>query len=292
NKEGLHAMITASFGYAIEVSPLHTLMLYNAVANGGKMMQPYLVNSIRNNGITVKEFEPTVLDEQLCKQKVIDDAKRCMEAVVTEGTAKEAFKDFPFTVAGKTGTAHVAGGNVKYYDGVYQASFVGYFPAEQPEYTCIVVIKTKPHAALHYGGQLAAPVFKEVATKLYAQYVKGKKILPVQLAPDSSYYAYAGYTTDVKNVLNELKVAHVDSSGEDGWSMMYNNNYQPVVKQERMSGNTMPDVRNMTLKDALYLLENMNIKVAIRGRGKVVAQDILPGTGIRKNQTVTLLLNQ
>jgi len=145
---------------------------------------------------------------------------------------------------------------------------------------------------LHYGGQLAAPVFKDVATKLYAQYVKGKKILPFQLTPDSSYYSYAGYTNDVRNILNELHVAHIDSAGQQAWSLMYNNNYQAVVKQERMSGNTMPDVRNMTLKDALYLLENMNLNVSVRGKGKVVAQDILPGTGIRKNQTVTLLLNQ
>ncbi len=91
-----------------------------------------------------------------------------MEAVVTEGTAKSVFVGLPFSVAGKTGTAHVAGGKLKYYDGVYQASFAGYFPADKPEYTCIVVIKTRPHAPFHYGGQLAAPVFKEVATKLYA----------------------------------------------------------------------------------------------------------------------------
>ncbi|HEX2607374.1 MAG TPA: penicillin-binding protein 2, partial [Flavisolibacter sp.] len=161
NKEGLHAMITASFGYAIEVSPLHTLMLYNAIANDGKMLKPYLVNSIRENGVVTKEFEPTVLDENLCKPEVIKAAKVCMEAVVTEGTAKDVFKDSPFPVAGKTGTAHVAGGDIKYYDGIYQASFAGYFPADKPEYTCIVLIKTRPHAALHFGGQLAAPVFKE-----------------------------------------------------------------------------------------------------------------------------------
>ena len=93
NKEGLHAMLTMSFGYAIEVSPLHTLMLYNAVANGGKMMKPYLVNSIKNNGITIKEFEPTVLDEQICKaEHVIKAAQQCMEAVVTEGPVKTCLR--------------------------------------------------------------------------------------------------------------------------------------------------------------------------------------------------------
>jgi cell division protein FtsI (penicillin-binding protein 3) len=114
----------------------------------------------------------------------------CMEAVVTDGTAKEVFKDFPFPVAGKTGTAHVA-------DGVHEVLWRWHLPGirsldtflpMQPEYTCIVVIKTKPHAAIHFGAQLAAPVFKEIATKLYAQYVHGKKSRPmdVQLVTDSS----------------------------------------------------------------------------------------------------------
>ncbi|HEU4471322.1 MAG TPA: penicillin-binding protein, partial [Flavisolibacter sp.] len=291
NKEGLHAMLTASFGYAIEVSPLHTLMLYNAIANDGRMMKPYLVNKIRSNGVTVREFEPVVLDEQLCKPVVVKAARECMEAVATEGTAREVFKDFPFSVAGKTGTAHVAGGNVKYYDGVYQASFVGYFPADKPEYTCIVVVKTKPHAAIHYGGQLAAPVFREIAIKLYAQYVQGKRTQPLQLVPDSSAYRYAGSSKDVKTVLSNLGVRHADSSRNGSWSQVYNSSYKPVVKALDAGRNRMPDVRSMTLKDALYLLENMNIKVAVRGRGKVVAQDIAPGMPVAKKQTVNLLLN-
>ncbi len=291
NKEGLHAMITASFGYAIEVSPLHTLMLYNAVANEGKMMKPYLVNSIKSNGVTVKSFEPTVLDEQICKPEVIKAARLCMESVVTEGTAKDVFKDFAFSVAGKTGTAHVAGGDVKYYDGIYQASFAGYFPADQPEYTCIVVVKTKPHAAIHYGGQLAAPVFREIATKLYAQYVKGKKSMPYQLVTDSSDYNYAGYTTDVRDIFSRLDLKPVDSAGNDNWSTIYQARYKPVVKGQETAKSQMPDVKGLTLKDALYLLENRNLKVIVRGKGKVVAQDILPGTTINNHQTVTLLLN-
>lgn len=291
NKEGLHAMVTASFGYAIQVTPLQTLTLYNAIANDGKMMKPYLVNSIRSNGIIVKEFSPTVVDEQLVKPQIVKAAKTCMESVVTEGTAKELFKDFPFIIAGKTGTAHVADGVHGYGDGIYQATFVGYFPANAPQYTCIVVIKTKPHATVHFGAALAGPVFKEIATKLYAQYVQGKKTAPLKLTADSSFYQYAGYASDVKNVFNTLNINHVDSSYKNSWSRIYNNNYKPVVQAETISKNTMPDVKNMTLKDALYLLENMNVKVFTKGRGKVVAQDILPRTTINKNQTVTLLLN-
>jgi cell division protein FtsI (penicillin-binding protein 3) len=291
NREGLHAMITASFGYAIEVSPLHTLMLYNAIANNGKMMKPYLVNSIKRDGVTVKEFEPTVLEESVAKPEVIKAAKLCMEAVATEGTAKDVFKDSPFPVAGKTGTAHVAGGDVKYYDGVYQASFVGYFPSDKPEYTCIVLVKTSPHAAIHFGGQLAAPVFKEIATKVYSMYVQGKKGLGMPVSADSSSFAYAGYTTDVREIFKTVNVKAVDSAQKYSWSLVYSNNYRPAVKALPDSKNIMPDLSHLTLKDALYEMENRNLKVAVRGRGKVVAQDILPGTPISKNQTVTLLLN-
>jgi cell division protein FtsI (penicillin-binding protein 3) len=291
NKEGLHAMLTMSFGYAIEVSPLHTLMLYNAIANNGKMLRPYLVNSIKDNGITIKEFAPDIIDENLCKPKTIAAARECMEAVVTEGTAKAVFADVPFSVAGKTGTAHVAGGNIKYYDGVYQASFVGYFPADKPEYTCIVVIKTKPHAAMHYGGQLAAPVFKEVATKLYAMYVQRKNVVPLQFRLDSTFNTYAGNATEVKNIFSSLNMSYADSTTKQIWSTIYTNPVEPIMRSSVVQKKMVPDVRNMSLKDALYLLENMSVKVITKGRGKVVAQDILPGTPVTKNQNITLLLN-
>ena len=291
NKEGLHAMLTMSFGYAIEVSPLHTLMLYNAVANEGKMMRPYLVSSIKSNGVVVRDIEPEVIEEQIAKPAVIKAARQSMEAVVTEGTAKDVFKETPFPVAGKTGTAHVAGGDVKYYHGVYQASFAGYFPADKPEYSCVVVIKTRPHAALHYGGQLAAPVFKEVATKVYAMYVQRKQLGPVQLPADSSVNAYAGYALDIKKVLERMNVAYRDSSRKSNWSTVYNNLNRPVVKPAAIGKKAVPDVRNMTLKDALYVLENLDLKVSVKGRGKVVAQDVAAGTPVRKDQTITLLLN-
>jgi cell division protein FtsI (penicillin-binding protein 3) len=291
NKEGLHAMLTMSFGYAIEVSPLHTLMLYNAIANDGKLMKPYLVSSIKSNGLTVKKFEPTILDEAICKPETVKAAQQCMEAVVTEGTGKPAFEGVSFPIAGKTGTAHVAGGDIKYYDGVYQASFAGYFPANNPKYTCIVVIKTKPHAAQHYGGQLAAPVFREVAIKLYAMYIQQKSGTPVQLEADSLERTYAGNADDIKDVLKEVGVAYKDSANKASWSQVSETVQQTTLKPALAGKAIMPDVRNMTLKDALYLLESKGVKVTAKGKGKVLMQDIAPGTNITKAQTVTLLLN-
>ena len=291
NKEGLHAMLTMSFGYAIEVSPLHTLMLYNAIANDGELMKPYLVNSIKNNGVVIEEFAPVVLDKNICKPSVVTAARQCMEAVVTEGTAKAVFAGSTFPVAGKTGTAHVAGGKVKYHDGVYQASFVGYFPADQPEYTCIVVIKTKPHAPLHYGGQLAAPVFKEVANKIYAMYVRKKRLVPLDFVADSLPHIYAGKITEVKKVFGALDMQYTDSTQNRIWGFINANNSKTVVRSNVVSKKKMPDVRYMTLRDALYVLENMNLKVTVQGRGKVLMQDVLPGASINKDQRITLLLN-
>ncbi|MGV3530468.1 MAG: penicillin-binding protein [Flavisolibacter sp.] len=292
NREGLHAMITASFGYAIQVSPLHTLMLYNAVANDGKMMKPYLVNGIKDNGVIVKEFEPVVLDESIAKPEVIRAAKECMVAVTTEGTAKAVFKDFPFSVAGKTGTAHVAEGNLKYAGGVYQASFAGFFPADKPEYSCIVVIKTRPHAAIHYGGQLAAPVFKEIATALYAMYVQKKQNNPVMVVPDSSAYMAAGTGEDITQVLHQLQLDQMNAGKDADWSAVYGRGVAQAARPLPMQKDVMPDVRNMTLKDALFALESGGYTVNVKGKGKVVAQDILPGTAVRKGQPVTLLLNE
>ena len=287
----LKDLVTMFFGYAIEVSPLQTLTLYNAIANDGRMMKPYLVNSVEKNGIVLKQTEPLVLSDNFCDPSVVKAAKQCMEYVVTEGTGKPAFKNMPFAVAGKTGTAHVADGKIKYDDGIYQATFVGYFPAEQPKYTCIVLIRTKPHAFLHYGGQLAAPVFRDIATKLYAMYVDKNNSSLYSAIKDSTNYFYAGSTQDIKNVYNKLNVGYADSSLQNTWSHVYANNYEPVVKSNSVRQQIMPDVKGMGLKDAIYLLENMGLKVIPKGKGKVMAQSLEAGSSISKGLTVYLQLS-
>jgi cell division protein FtsI (penicillin-binding protein 3) len=288
---GLMNMITMSFGYAIQVSPLNTLTLYNAIANDGIMMKPYLVSSVRKDGVVIQSYEPVVLDKEFCKKEVIKEAKESMEAVITEGTGRLAFKNMPFAIAGKTGTAHVADGNIKYNDRVYQASFVGYFPANDPQYTCIVVIRTRPHAVFHYGGQLAGPVFREVATKLYAMYVNKK--IPVMYATrsDSSAYFYAGNTSDIRKVYSTLKMAYADSAAKSEWGNVYADNYRPVIKTNTVTGKVMPNVKGMGLKDALYLLEKMGLKVAVKGKGRVANQSVSPGAMLEKGAVVVLELS-
>lgn len=292
NKEGLHAMVTMSFGYALQVTPLQTLTLYNAIANDGRMLKPYLVSRIQSDGIVYKEIGPTVLNEQVCSEKVVKDAQECMKAVVTEGTAKGIFKDAPYTVAGKTGTAHVADGTYKYYDGVYQASFVGYFPADKPQYSCIVVIKTKPHAPLHYGGQLAAPVFKEVADRLYSMFVRTNMQYATATQNDSINYAYAGTIKDVKQIMRTIGVRYQDSSGKKTqYAMITKGETQPVIRAQNISSRSMPQLSGMTLKDAVLLCENMGLKINVEGKGRVTYQSLMAGQVIREGEKVSIRLN-
>ncbi len=294
NTEGLSDMITMSFGYAIQVSPLQTLTLYNAIANGGKMMKPYLVNSIQSDGAVIKQYEPTILRESICQPNVVKAAQQCMLAVTEFGTGKPVFQNSPYKVAGKTGTAHVADGKYGYNDGVYQASFVGYFPADNPQFTCIVVIKTKPFAPLHFGGQLAAPVFKEISDRLYSMYVQHTDSLQYagNSYSDSINYNYIGMKSDVSQVMNDLDVPVKESSatGSD-WVSVYKDGTAPSETDKPISSVVMPSLQGMGLKDAVYLCENMGLKVKVKGVGKVAAQSISSGNKISKGQVVNIVLN-
>jgi cell division protein FtsI (penicillin-binding protein 3) len=291
NSGGVMNMITMSFGYALQVSPLHTLTLYNAVANNGMMMKPYLVSSVRQDGIITRQFEPEVLEKSIANPEIVKGARESMEAVITEGTGRPAFKNMPFAVAGKTGTAHVADANIKYHDMVYQASFVGYFPANNPQYSCIVVIRTRPHAAFHYGGQLAAPVFREVATKLYAMYVDKKVPALYADRKDSSAYFYAGNVRDIRKIYNTVKVGFSDSASKGDWGSVHSVNGHAVIKANTVNGKLMPNVRGMGLKDALFLLESLGMKVTIKGKGKVMNQSLAPGSLLQKGSPVVLELS-
>ena len=291
NKEGLMNMVTMSFGYAIEVTPLQTLMLYNSIANNGKMMRPYLINRIQSSGQVVEEFTPKVVEEKVADANVIKAAQQCMLAVTTEGTGKIVFKNALYSAAGKTGTAHVAGKGLGYDDGVYQASFVGYFPFDKPQYSCIVVIKTKPHPEKHMGGVVSAPVFREIADKLNAVNDYNQLFTVNGLKKDSSLFYYTGETGQLKQVLGKLGISYTDSAKNQDWSNVYNSNTIPVINTRRVVKNSMPNVKGMGLKDALYLLESMNLKVVAKGRGKVTNQSIEAGKLLIKGTTVIIELS-
>lgn len=282
-----------AFGYEVLVSPLQTLTLYNAVANNGKLMKPYLVNEIHQDGVVIEKKEPEVAVDGICSEQTLKQLKTCLEGVMTEGTGK-ALMPADYKIAGKTGTALVANGNRGYADHIYQSSFAGYFPADDPQYSCIVVVKNKPFAKKYYGAMVAGPVFREVADKLMAvsadrnELAQGK---PFTATPDSSTYYFSGYTTSVKTVFDALKFTYHDSAGKNEWSRVYPYQYSPVINKQSITGKVMPDLKGMGLKDALYLLENMNLKVLVKGKGRVVNQSVGPGLAYSKNQPVVIQLN-
>lgn len=283
-----------SFGYEVMVSPLQTLMLYNAVANEGRMMKPYLVNEVQKNGVAIHAYSPEVLEDRIASEQTIRLLKDCLNGVcqVEGGTGYALFKGAPYTVAGKTGTALMANGNRGYADHIYQSSFAGYFPSNNPKYSCIVVIRNKPFAKKYYGAAVAGPVFKEIADKLYALQAN-KNELPLNLAAkkDSSTYLYAGSINDIRQVLNTINWKYTDSASKEEFGRLYASNSLPVVRAQSITQKRMPDVRGMGLKDALLLLENMQLKVAVLGRGKVKQQSVEPGTVLTQNRQVTIELN-
>ncbi|MFT3702686.1 MAG: penicillin-binding protein [Agriterribacter sp.] len=286
----MQTLPSMGFGYEVMLSPLQLLTVYNAVANNGKLMKPYLVNKVEKDGNTLREFTPQVVNEKICSDQTLKQLQECLKAVCIDGTAKGIFTDASYTVAGKTGTAKVNDGKFKYDDGVYQSSFAGFFPADKPKYSCIVVIKNKPHVVKYFGGAVAAPVFREIADKLYAESKEDQPLFIAKSATDSNSYRWSGYSSDVKNVLNTMNIKYTDSVAAEKWGYVYNNNYTPGIKALAVANQVTPDVTGMGLKDALFLLENMNVKVEIKGKGKIARQSQAAGTAISKGQTISLEL--
>jgi cell division protein FtsI (penicillin-binding protein 3) len=281
------------FGYEVLISPLQTLTLYNAVANNGIMVKPYLVNSIEEYGKTIKTFKP-VEEEKICSDTVLHQVQNMLRGVVEEGTAKDAFIGTPYEVAGKTGTALVANGTHGYADKIYQATFVGYFPANHPKYSCIVLIRNKPHASVYYGGSVAAPVFREIADKLYAMEIDTTQQLPpANPAPrfDSLLLVKNGNYRDLEVIFQHLGIPYSQRDSDITWTQAKNNNEAVTLQPIHYISGQVPDVNGMGLKDALYLLENEGLKVNIKGSGKVIAQSIPAGNKIQQGENITIELN-
>lgn len=280
-------------GYEVLISPLHTCMVYNAVANGGNMMKPYLVSSIKDYGKEVKTFKPEVI-AKVGDSGVIAQMQKCMRAVVTEGTAKGIESPY-YTMAGKTGTAQVADGEIKYADGVYQGSFVGFFPAEAPKYTICVVIRTKAHSAAYYGGAIAAPVFRMVADKIFSANM-GAWAGPLDsLAKNGGGRLMSKMATarNYRTLLNAIN-RPAATPGDYLNAMMQlttDSTRHLSIQAAKLYRGVMPDVKGMGLKDAVYMLETSGLQVQVLGKGKVQSQSIQPGTAIVKGQNIILQLS-
>ncbi|HRI24491.1 MAG TPA: penicillin-binding protein [Ferruginibacter sp.] len=280
-------------GYEELVTPLHMLMLYNAVANNGKMMKPYLVSSVREYGVEVKSIKPQVLVEKICSDETLKQVKECLLEVVQgeHGTARK-IKDSSYLIAGKTGTAVTALNNKGYNKGnkIYQASFIGYFPAEQPKYTIAVVIQNSRESRMVYGADVSGAVFKEISDRIYGSYLSNKKYIVTGIPADSTLYSYAGAGNEFASIFNYMNMPFIDSANTGYWRYAQVRNKAGVLNTKPDAPSAaIPDVTGMGLKDAVYLLENKGYRVSTTGRGKVINQSLTAGAN--NKQTISLVLN-
>jgi len=282
-----------AFGYNIAIAPIQTLVLYNAIANNGVMMKPYLVNAIKEEGKVIKTISPTVYNPQLVKPSTVKALQTALEGVCTNGTAKSLFKNSLYKVAGKTGTALVANGNKGYADKIYQSSFAGYFPAENPQYTIVVIIKNKPHAYPFYGASVAGPVFKEISDRLYSTYIHNKtNTTPAIALKDSQAFQYAISKSSLQAIAKKINLSYQDSStASNHWVNVNGVGKVAKVAAKTISDSTMPDISGLKLQDALWLCEKKGLQVKCIGKGRVVKQSIVQGSYITKGQPILIELN-
>ncbi|WP_028906597.1 penicillin-binding protein [Xylanibacter ruminicola] len=264
-----------SIGYETQIAPINTVAFYNAIANNGKMMQPRFVKQLMKNGEVIREFEPVVLKERIAKPQTIKTMQTILEHVVSQGLGKKAGSK-SFKVAGKTGTAQVADQFGSYHSGVtrYWLSFAGFFPADNPRYTCIVCLKKSGLPAS--GGGMSGVVFHHIAEGVMAQSLKR--------SVDDARDAHSSFTPAVKKGDNQA-ANFVLASLKTKASAPSSANYREGNKH------TVPDVTGMGAKDAVYLLESRRVKARIKGRGKVKSQSIHAGTAVKQGMVCELILD-
>jgi cell division protein FtsI (penicillin-binding protein 3) len=275
-----------SVGYEIRTTPLQTLTLYNAVANNGKMVKPQFVKEIRRGLTVLKKTEPVVLNEKICSDKTLKEVQHMMEMVVKKGTGT-SLKSANFSIAGKTGTAQIYE-NGHYSHEKYLASFCGYFPTNKPKYSCIVVIR-ETKSGQYYGAEIAGPVFKEIADKIYSRKIEMHDYLnsPFQHmseAPDMKNTKYS----DAKTLLRDMKLKSVSDDMGATWVRTGKQGRKVKMSQMTEYDTKVPDVIGMGLKDAVHLLEKNGLNVVVKGKGAVYRQSIPAGNKIYKGQKIII----
>lgn len=282
-----------SIGYETQYTPLQILAFYNAVANNGQLIRPLFVQAIKRNGRIIERKKPVILKEEICKKETLVLCKRMMEGVMEPGgTAEKVFVTSPYKVAGKTGTAKISQGS-GYEQGAYRGSFVGYFPAENPRYSCIVVIHN-PKNGLYYGGAVAAPVFKELADKIYSTELEfhDTPTLKDSLAL-ANIKVPVSKNGNVKDLLTIYKALNISYDGEAKAQYALTASDHKVVHLQPYTPiqGKIPNVVGMGLQDALFLLEKEGLKVQIIGKGTVKRQSIPHGSISKNYKSITIELS-
>ena len=284
------SLIQMAYGYELLLTPLQTLTLYNGVANNGKMIAPLFVKEIRHLGNTVERFEARVINDKMASSEAIKKMRGMLEGVMIEGTGKKLTSPW-YTAAGKTGTAQMADNARGYGARRYQSSFAGYFPADNPRYSMIVVIRNPRNG--YYGGSVAGPVFKELADMVYANDMK------LHGTFDNKVVNTAGSRTPLTlngSKESSLKVYEALGFNPQNWNAISQGDsavaHQGVSFMEvNIREGIVPNVKGMGLVDAVFTMENAGFKTKVVGKGKVIAQSLTPGQKLKIGSNVSLELN-
>lgn len=315
-------LVTMSYGYATRFTALRILMVYNAIANDGKMIKPLVVKEVRRGNNSVEKYETEVLNDKICSNSALKQARIALEDVMFDGTVRMVFRGESYVVAGKTGTARQVGANGRYDnnpDGLhYLATFVGYFPANDPKYSCIVQFKTvKPYgiARSYYGAALAAPVFKDISHYISSQSDWGRRARDYAADKEKELMKQREIEalTSTKAV-TKMKSAYGDSEEVDytkipiravgdeeaidyirrefdlkDYTLEYTRKEE--LKDDYIKKSVMPNVVGLGLKEALSRIEAVGLSVVVTGKGRVVRQSIIEGVKVKKGDRVTITLS-
>lgn len=275
-----------SFGYETQIPPIYMLMFYNGIANGGKMIKPFIAKSLVKNGKVIEQFEAEVVNSKMCKDITLMQIKEMLCGVIENGTGKVVKSDY-FPIAGKTGTAQIASGGG--YSGYY-VSFCGYFPADNPRYTCFVGIR-RPKGIPSGGGQ-AGMVFKNIAEQIYT---RNTRLSPENCKVDSTLSKMPpiknGNKAKSEKIIRSLELKVMEKCDLDGgWVQIYNDSLCYQLKELTINEKLVPNVLGMGARDAVYLLEKAGMQVNLTGAGKVISQSFRPGSKVVRGTTISLVL--
>ena len=279
-----------AYGYGLEITPMQTLTLYNAIANGGKMVAPRLISQMRRNGKVIADFPTKVVADSICSPQTLALLREYLENVALEGTAEEYFgiDATPFRVGAKTGTATIAMGN-KYADAYYLGSMVTYMPAENPRYTIITAIHKKKGSGSIYGATLAGPVQKRVASYLYNRQREWAERLIVSDVKQLPLDVKGGNIEHIGSIANRFDLVTAYTS-PTGWGTTKTGISSINITSTPADKRIIPSVMGMGLADALYLLESRGLDVTFTGSGKVVYQSKEAGSALHHGDKIKIRL--
>jgi cell division protein FtsI (penicillin-binding protein 3) len=277
-----------AYGYGFEISPLHTLALYNAIANDGKMIKPIFVTKVSRAEKVIQEFETEIINSKICSNKTLNQLRLLLEGVVENGTAKN-LKNTYYKIAGKTGTAQILVDGR--YEKRYITSFVGYFPAHAPKYTALVLIKN-PRGVYQYGNSVAGPVFRDIADNIYSRDINLHSAMEKKRMMEPGVFPTlrAGKQEELTMLSNELGVSN-HSATEEEWIKVAKNGSAVVWRKNPIVKGLVPDVMGMTFRDAIYVLEKSGLRVSYDGKGRVKEQSLSPGAKVGKGARIYVKLS-